>query len=80
MFVKLHTIGQLFRYIISTGSSSLALESVQLFDSLILKYFNFISGVKQTSNFRRKILMDSFINTYLMKPHTVMGSFLYEGY
>ena len=24
--------------------------------------------------------MDIFVNTYLMKPHTVMGSFLYEGY
>ena len=24
--------------------------------------------------------MDIFLNIYWMKPHTVMGSFLYEGY
>ena len=24
--------------------------------------------------------MDSFVNTYWINPHTVMGSFLYEGY
>ena len=30
--------------------------------------------------FQRNIHMDIFLNIYWMKPHTVMGSFLYEGY
>ena len=36
--------------------------------------------LRRQTKFRRNILMDIFVNTHLMKPHTVMGSFLYEEY
>ena len=45
--------------------------------SPILKYFEFITGVKQSFG---KYTCRHFVNTYWMKPHTIMGSFLYEGY
>ena len=50
---------------------SLVIQLFDLFRRTHLKYFDFISGVQQTFG---------EIYTYLMKPHTVMGSFLYEWY
>ena len=36
--------------------------------------------LRRLTKFRRNIRLDIFLNTYWMKPHTVIGSFLYEGY
>ena len=36
--------------------------------------------LRRYSKFRRNTLMDIFVNTCLTEPHTVMGSFLSEGY
>ena len=36
--------------------------------------------IRRKTKFRRNILMDIFVNTYWMKAHTIMGSFLHDGY
>ena len=36
--------------------------------------------IRCKTKFRRNILMDIFVSTYWMKIHTIMGSFLHDGY
>ena len=59
------------------------LKEIQLFDLFrrthIFRSISILSPALN-SKFRRNILMDIFVNTYWIKPHTEMGPFLYEGY